>query len=59
MFSLIHTSNKIALQFHKINVPVYIYTEKNRLYITLRPADRQERGVKEKTSHEPIEAIEG
>jgi len=22
---LIHTGNKIALQFHKINVPVYIY----------------------------------
>lgn len=30
--SLIHTSNKIALQFHKINVPVYIYRKKQTVH---------------------------
>lgn len=29
---LIHTGNKIALQFHKINVPVYIYRKTDCTY---------------------------
>ncbi len=40
---LIHTGNKIALQFHKINVPVYIY--RKQTVHTLREAlEERERG---------------
>lgn len=57
---LIHTSNKIALQFHKINVPIYIYTEKKHT-VHYPPwwNTIQMGGVRNKNEHhETIQAIQ-
>lgn len=58
---LIHTGNKIALQFHKINVPVYIYRKQTVHTLGEALEERERERVKDqnrKTSQKPYRQIQ-